>query len=92
MMLRRVTLVFTDDSKVHIAFIIRLTKISEPGVNINVVPSLLILFTMIMETICSTETFLQDPQSITFQKTALFKFVQTYPHRYGRRSYGHIRR
>jgi hypothetical protein len=55
-MLRRVALVRTDTSEELSASVIRVTRIGELGTTANVVPSWLILFTLMMEAIRSSET------------------------------------
>jgi hypothetical protein len=51
-----VALVRTEVSEKHIASIIRVERINELGVTANVIPSSLILVTLRMEAILSSET------------------------------------
>jgi hypothetical protein len=55
-MLRRLALVRTDVSKELSAFIIRVTRIVELGITANFIPSSLILVTLMMEALSSSET------------------------------------
>jgi hypothetical protein len=61
-MLRHVALVRTDVSEDRIAFIIRVTRIGELGITLGVTNSL-ILFTLMMEAIRSSETLV--PSRVT---------------------------
>jgi hypothetical protein len=76
-MLRRVHLVRTNVSKERIASIIRVTRIDELGTTLavtsNVVHSSLILVTLMMEAIHSSQTrFLQELRGVISKKTAFF--------------------
>jgi hypothetical protein len=81
-MLRSVGLVRTVVSEELKAFIIRVTRIAELGRTsavssnrrtANIVPSSLILVTLIMEALRSSKSlFLQEPHGLTSQKTTFF--------------------
>jgi hypothetical protein len=65
-MLRGMALVRTDVSEELRAYIIRVTRIGSP-----------IPITLMMEVVSSSETsiVLQEPHSVTSQKTPFFKFI-----------------
>jgi hypothetical protein len=72
-MIHRVALVRTDVSEEPGAPIIRVTKIGEPGTMANVLNSPILAFLM-MQALSFSETWgLQEPHSITCQKTAFFR-------------------
>jgi hypothetical protein len=82
--LRRVALVTTEDSEEHVASIFIVKTTSELGTTpvdsyCNDVPSLLILFTLMLEATGPFETyFSQEPHFVTSQKMAFFNFVHAY--------------
>jgi hypothetical protein len=77
-----VALVRTDISEKSLASVFRVVRISKMGTTLDmivtayVIPSSLILFTLVMETICSTETSVLSTATRRYiQKTAVFKAV-----------------
>jgi hypothetical protein len=72
-MLRRVALVGTDVTEELSASFIRVTRIGELGTTLavtSVVPSSLILVTLMKEVLSSSETsVIQEPHGVTSQKT-----------------------
>jgi hypothetical protein len=73
-MLRRVALVRAEVSEELSASFIRVTIMGELGITANVVPSSPILVTLIKEALSPAKRqFLQEPHSVTSQKTPFFK-------------------
>jgi hypothetical protein len=74
-MLRRMALVRT--SVLEETF---LRSMHQLLVSANVVPSMLIIVTLMMEALCSSETwFLQEPRGVTSQKTEFFSLYILLP-------------
>jgi hypothetical protein len=82
-MLRRVALVRTDVSEEGNASFIRVTRIGVLGTKLaSVVRSSPILVTLMKEALSSPKRrFLQEPHSVTSQKTPFFIILDLYKHR-----------